>query len=350
MRPSPVAWNSVVSRVLFIGGPGNISSGCAEELIAHGCRLAILKRTPNADPKFAETVRFYHGDRARPADLQAAIDDFRPDTVVDFVCFDPARVEELAPLLPATTHYVFVSTVDAYGYPLSHLPMREHDPLAPTRSPYGANKRRCEEVLARLQAEADLPITIVRPTYSFGVRSGMLSFFAWDGMKYQVPRIRAGSSILVPGDGNTILHTSCAHDTGRMIARVALGRATAVGKSYTCGHDGAITFDQYLQLVGRVLGRDPELVHVPLELLLAIDSEEIRTSFVPALTRFNMCFSIEAFKRDFPDFEWTMSLEEGVRQYVEWYDRHGLFAAADEEIYEDRVIRAWRQCLPHFRI
>ena len=110
-----------MSRVLLIGGPGDISGGCAEELIAGGHPLAILKRTENADPRFADTVQFYRGDRSRPADLKAALDDFRPDAVVDFVCFEPERVEELAALLPDTAHYVFVSTVDTYGYPLSHI-------------------------------------------------------------------------------------------------------------------------------------------------------------------------------------------------------------------------------------
>ena len=340
-----------MNRVLLIGGPGNISGGCAEELIAGGHPLAILKRTENADPKLADTVQFYRGDRSRSADLKAALDDFRPDAVVDFVCFEPERVEELATVLPdPLPHYVLVSTIDTYGYPLSHIPMRENDPRAPVRSLYAERKRACEEVVARLETEVGLPATIVRPTYSFGIRSGMLSFLAWGGMKAQVPRMRAGMPVLVPGDGNTILHTSCAYDVGRMIARVVQGRDAAVGRSYTCGHDGALTFDQYLQLVGRVLDAQPELVHVPVEVLLAIGSEEIEQSFVPALTRFNMCFSVEGFKRDFPDFEWTMSLEDGVRQYVEWYDRHGLFADPDQEIYEDRVIRAWRQCLPHFRI
>ena len=340
-----------MSRVLLIGGPGNISGGCAEELIAGGHPLAILKRTENADPRFADTVQFYRGDRSRPADLKAALDDFRPDAVVDFVCFDPKRVEELATVLPdPAPHYVLVSTIDTYGYPLTHIPMRENDARAPASSPYAASKRACEEVVARLEREVGLPATIVRPTYSFGIKSGMLSFFAWGGMRAQVPRMRAGMPVLVPGDGNSILHTSCAHDVGRMIARVVQGRDTAVGNSYTCGHDGALTFDQYMALVGGELGVEPELVHVPVEVLLAIDSEEVRGSFVPSLTRFNMCFSVEAFKRDFPDFEWRMSLEEGVRQYVDWYDRHDLFADAGHEIYEDRVIRAWQQCLSHFHL
>ena len=339
-----------MSRVLLIGGPGNISGGCAEELIAGGYPLAILKRSRDADPKFADTVRFYRGDRGRPSDLKAAIDDFRPDAVVDFVCFEPQRVEELVPLLPAAAHYVLVSTVDTYGYPLSHIPMREDDPPAPTRNPYGAAKRACEELVARLLTEAGRPATVVRPTYSFGIGSGMMSLFAWGGMKEQVPRMRAGLPVLVPGDGNTILHASCAHDTGRMIARVVQGRDIAAGRSYTCGHDGALTFDGYMELVGDVLGVEPELVHVPAEVLLAIDSEEVRGSFVPSLTRYNMCFSVEAFKRDFPDFAWRMSLEEGVRQYVQWYDRHGLFADPGDEIYEDRVIRAWQRCLTHFHL
>ena len=339
-----------MKRVLLIGGPGNISGGCAEELVAGGHPLAILKRSDNADPKLADSVRFYRGDRGRPSDLKAAIDDFRPDAVVDFVCFEPERVEELVPLLPAGAHYVLVSTVDTYGYPLSHLPMREDDPLAPTRNPYGASKRACEERVARLLTGVGRPATIVRPTYSFGVKSGMMSLFAWGGMKDQVPSMRAGMPVLVPGDGNTILQASCAYDVGRMIARVVREPDTAAGRSYTCGHDGALTFDGYMNLVAGVLGVEPELVHVPVEVLLAIDSEEVRASFVPSLTRYNMCFSVAAFKRDFPNFEWRMSLEEGVREYVEWYDRHGLLADPGVEIYEDRLIRAWQQCLSHFRM
>jgi nucleoside-diphosphate-sugar epimerase len=339
-----------MSRVLLIGGPGNISGGCAEELVAGGHPLAILKRSDNADPRFADTVRFYRGDRGRPSDLKAAIDDFRPDAVVDFVCFEPERVEELVPLLPEGAHYVLVSTVDTYGYPLTRIPMREDDPRAPTRNPYGANKRACEERVARLLTDAGRAATVVRPTYSFGTGSGMMSLFAWGGMAAQVARMRAGMPVLVPGDGNTILHASCAHDVGRMIARVAQERDTSAGKSYTCGHDGALTFDGYMALVAGVLGVQPELVHVPVEVLLAIDSEEVRGSFVPSLTRYNMCFSVEAFKRDIPDFAWRMSLEEGVRRYVEWYDRHGLFPDAGEEIYEDRLIRAWQKCLAQFHL
>ena len=339
-----------MSRVLLIGGPGNISGGCAEELVAGGHPLAILKRSDNADPRFADTVRFYRGDRGRPSDLKSAIDDFRPDAVVDFVCFEPERVEELVPLLPEGAHYVLVSTVDTYGYPLARIPMREDDPRAPTRNPYGASKRACEERVARLLTDAGRTATVVRPTYSFGTASGMMSLFVWGGMAAQVPRMRAGMPVLVPGDGNTILHASCAHDVGRMIARVAQERDTSAGKSYTCGHDGALTFDGYMELVAGVLGVQPELVHVPVEVLLAIDSEEVRGSFVPSLTRYNMCFSVEAFKRDIPDFTWRMSLEEGVRRYVEWYDRHGLFPDAGEEIYEDRLIRAWQQCLAQFHL
>ena len=164
------------------------------------CDLAILKRTPNVDPRFEGSVKFYTGDRNRPADLKAAIEDFRPDTVVDFVCFDPLQADQLSDLVPdKLQHYVFVSTVDVYGYPLSRIPMRENDTLTQTQAPYGANKRSCEELLVGKQETAGLPLTIVRPTYSFGVQSGMLSFFTWDGMKFQVPRIRAGLPVLVPG-------------------------------------------------------------------------------------------------------------------------------------------------------
>ena len=80
-----------------------------------------------------------------------------------------------------------------------------------------------------------------------------------------------------------------------------------MGKAYTCGRDSQLTFDEYMQLVGGVVGMEPEIVHVPVDVLLSMDSDEIRNSFLSTLARYNTCFSVEAFKADFPDFKWENS-------------------------------------------
>ena len=122
-------------------------------------------------------------------------------------------------------------------------------------------------------------------------------------------------------------------------------RDRSIGKTYNCGHDSTLTFDEYIQIIGSQIGKEPILVHVPNDVLLSIDSDEIKNSFLPSLTRFNMSFSIEKFKKDFPDFKLKFSLEEGVTEYLNWYDKNNLFSDIGEEIYEDKIIRAWKKCL-----
>ena len=340
-----------MEKILFIGGPGNISSSCANELIKNGKKIAIFKRTQNVDTFYKDKVLFYTGNRNEITDLEKAIIDFKPDKVIDFVCFEPFQADQISSLvLNKVVQYIFVSTIDVYGYPLSCIPMKEEDKMTKTTSPYAAKKRECEELLKKKEKEKGLPLTIVRPTYSFGVKSGMLSFFEWDGMRFQVPRIRANLSVLVPGDGNTIIHTSCASNTGEMVACLAENPDKSIGKSYNCGHDSTITFDEYIKIVGSQIGIEPILVHVPNDVLLSVDGEEIKNSFLPSLTRFNMSFSIKKFKKDFPDFKWGLSLEEGVKQYLNWYDTNNLFSDPGEEIYEDKIIRAWERCLDNFHI
>ena len=51
-----------------------------------------------------------------------------------------------------------------------------------------------------------------------------------------------------------------------------------------------------------------------------------------------MSFSINKFKKDFPDFKWKLSLEEGVTKYLDLYDKNKLFSEIGDEIYEDKII------------
>jgi nucleoside-diphosphate-sugar epimerase len=340
-----------MARFLFVGGPGNISSSTVTRLVANQHDVAILKRNPNTNKELDGKVTFYYGDRSNPGNIKSALDDFAPDSVIDFIGFQPEQADQLSDLVdPKITQYVFVSTVDIYGYPLLRVPMRETDAYNEPNTPYASNKRAVEDLLWRKQESKGLPVTIVRPTFSFGIATGLLSFFEWGGMKSQVPRIRKGMPVLVPGDGQTLLHTSVAYNTGLMIAEILMAPQKTVGKAYTCGRDSQLTFDEYMQLVGGVVGMEPEIVHVPVDVLLSIDSDEIRNSFLSTLARYNTCFSVEAFKADFPDFKWEMSLEDGVKDYIDHGDRNGVFSDPNEEIYEDRVIRSWQKSLKDFRM
>jgi nucleoside-diphosphate-sugar epimerase len=293
-------------------------------------------------------VKTYMGDRNDTPALRSALEDYKPDIVFDFVCFDPSQAEALLPIITGkVSQFVFVSTVDVYGYPLTRLPFRESDPMNPPNCDYAANKRLCEEVFHRPGLK-QLPLTIVRPVYSFG-NHFVLTFFSRGQGRYMITRLRNHMPILVSGDGTTLIHASSSYNTGRMIARVA-GNLPSIGKDYTVGHKTFMTHDDYVKLFARLVGEEPVLVHIPTEVILGIDSEETRSCLLNILTRFNIAFSMERFQQDFPGFEWSMSLEEWGRRYIEYNDRHGNMPDKSEVIYDDKIIAAWQGCIKNFNV
>ena len=91
--------------------------------------------------------------------------------------------------------------------------------------------------------ENHLPLTILRPTFSMGPRF-VIAFFS-PSSAVMMNRIWCGLSVVVPGDGKTLIHPSASRDTGAMIARVA-GEPIAFGKTYTVGTDGSFMTQDFI--------------------------------------------------------------------------------------------------------
>ncbi len=330
-----------MSRILFIGGPGNISENTVRYMLLNEeNKLGLLTLPGTSDKGLSSKVDFFYGDRNQPAFIEKTMTAFRPDIVVDFVCFQPEQAKAISEILTGRVQqFIFVSTCDVYGYPLSQLPMPENGKWVTTNSTYAENKRKCEIVFNEYSEKGAFPLTVVRPSYSLG-NEFVISFFSRDGGKYLIPHLRAGKPIFVPGDGNTLMHASVAINTGRMIGNI-IGKAHTFGKSYTCGHDHFITHDKYVRLFADALGVVPNLVHIPYDLLQMTGNKNVSESILEDVTRHNIAFSLESFKNDFPDFKWEVSLEEAARNFIKYNDERDLFPSIEEEIFEDRIIRVW---------
>lgn len=362
-----------MEKVLIIGGPGNISTSCIESLIEAKYSIAIFTkksdREKNPDGSFTffadwdkkyptpyltgiksieKGIKFYYGDRNNKEQLKFAIQDFKPDLIADFICFAPEQAKDVIDLVYGkVSHYVFISTVDIYGYPTSKIPMSENDSYKTPVSEYAKNKKKCEEIFLKSYDKNKFPLTIARPSYSFGPII-MISLFSRFGGRYLVPRLRNKKPVLVPGDGNTLFHCCSAYNTGRMIYNLLTSEKT-VGKSYNCAHECINTQDSYINLLAETIGIEPVIVHIPVEYLIKLKNKEINDSIITELTQFNIGFSVENFKRDFPDFTWQ-PLETVFREYLRWNDMLKSFANLSEEIIEDKIIKAWLECTSNFQL
>ncbi len=341
-----------MARILCIGGPGTLSSSALADWAARGDDVTLFTHTQRGLETLPPGVKVVAGDRNDAAALKAAVKRARPEIVVDFICFQPQQAQAIATLLAGrVAQYLFVSTVDAYGFPLTFLPQHEDDACSPPHSPYAANKRACEELLA---AVPNLPLTIARPTYSFGPRF-VLSFMARDQGVHLLARLRAGKPVLVPGDGTTLIHASSADDVGRMIAHLA-GAPRAIGQDYTVGTPGFMTHESYVHMwsaaLGVALGEDlppPQCVHIPSDFILSLDRPELRDCLLRELSSFNVAFSIEKFRSHFPEFAWQWSPVTWALQTARVLLDQGKIPSANERIFDDELIETWERAMRQLR-
>ena len=336
-------------RVLFLGGPGNISLSAITELLRHGHEVAVLKRSGGGLLGLDGQIRVFLGDRDCPETLTQVLAVLGPDLVVDATCFEVAQARVLVDALTAhpSQRVVFVSTADVYGCPLSHLPMREDDPWAAPSGEYAANKLAIERLYQEAFSRGKPHLTIVRPGYALGKTFALTAMGIHQGGPL-VARLRAGLPVLSPGDGTTLIDAGAAHNTGRMLAQICAD-PDSIGEAYTCAHPRAVTYDQYLQAFAEAVGRPAQIVHVPTDFLLSLDTPEVERSLLPTMMGHHLYFSVEKFSRRFPDFTWDYSLADAARDFIAHQEAHGGLAEPQLPQFEDRVLAAWLRGLPALR-
>lgn len=336
-----------MSKVLFIGGPGNISTSAVRELLNRNHEIGIFTLPESQDKGLKKKVRFYRGDRNNVEEIRAVLDDFNPELIADFCCFTPDQAKALVTVLrDRVSKYLFVSTCDVYGYPLKQIPFRESDPFNKTISQYATDKLNCEKIFWDEHKKGNISLIVARPSYSFGPPF-VLSFFSRFGGLELMSRLKAGKLVVVPGDGQTLIHPSSAYNTGRMIAEIILEPRTA-GEGFTCGHETYMITDEYYQLFARALKVKAKIVHIPKELLYPLENKLIPDDLLSELTGFHVAFSEDKFKSFFPNFVWKKSLGQAAREYVAYHEKQGDIPPF-EKSYEDSLIEAWSSCKKAFK-
>jgi nucleoside-diphosphate-sugar epimerase len=338
----------MAGRALFIGGPGTISRGAIGALVEAGWDVRVLTHPKDPIPDLG--ARFMWGDRADEAALRAACDEVRPDVVIDTCAYTTDQVTQALDLFAAPgRQYVFVSTVDVFGYPLSRLPVRESDEHREPNSPYALAKRDCEALVSAAGTEGRVAVTIIRPGYSMGPRF-VIGFFSRQGGRTMLRRLREGRPIVVPGDGSTLFQPGTGFDTGRLMARV-VGEPRAYGRVFTCAGPQVITHDAYVEALAAVVGVTPQLVHIPVELLLSLDPAEVDAtildeSILPVLTRFDLAYSSDAVLELGGPFEPQVSAREAIASHLAWLDEHGWPDTTDGP--DDRLVRRYERARSAF--
>jgi nucleoside-diphosphate-sugar epimerase len=330
-------------KVLFVGGTGLISGACSRLAVERGFALFLLNRGGRAKPAPGSTA-LMADVRDEPATARV-LADHRFDAVVDWIAFTPDDIErDLRLFRDRTDQFVFVSSASAYRKPLGDWLLREDAPLANPFWDYARNKIACEERLLRAFREDGFPVTIVRPSLTYGDSQVPLAVNSWERPFTAIARLRRGKPLIVPGDGTslwTITHNS---DFARGLVGL-LGRRQAIGQAFNIMSDEVLTWDEIYRQVAAAAGTEARIVHIASDFIAAC-LPEMRGTLLGDKS-VSAVFDTSKIRRFVPDFRSTTPFAEGIRRTVAWFDADAARQQVDAAIDArwDRLIAAYEQGL-----
>jgi len=334
-------------KLLFIGGTGLLSSACSELAVARGHELFLLNRSVSTKYPTPEAAAVLQADiYADEAHLAGLLADYHFDAVVDFIAFTVTDVERDIRLFKGKTdQFVFISSASAYQKPPQNYLITEETPLENPFWEYSRNKIVCEERLMQAYRDDGFPVTIIRPSLTYGVSQIALIGASWQHPYTVIDRIKRGQKVMIPGDGSSLWVMTWNGDFARGLLGLP-GNQKAIGEAFTITSDEVLTWNQIFLEVYKALGIEPNIIHIPSEFIIAHDPEQLGTLTGDKAN--SVVFDNSKIKRFVPDFVCEVDWAEGCRRSLVWFEKDISRQTIDDEMNAmwDRIIRAYEGGLP----
>ncbi len=235
-----------------------------------------------------------------------------------------------ASLAAGVLRFVHVSSVTVHGNDLRGA-ADETAPLRGEPNPYSRSKVAGERLLQAMIRERAAPITIVRPGWVYGPRD-TASFGRFATMILQRRMVMIGS-------GNNHLPLIYARDAAQG-AVLASEAPAGVGNAYLLVNDEPVTQRDFLSAIAAELGVPPPSRRLPYRVALLLGAAAETAAHVarrvepPPLMRYGVQllggenrYSIARARQEL-GFSPQVTMSEGVRRSVEWFNNRPQAAAA----------------------
>jgi len=334
-------------KILFIGGTGLISSACSDLAAARGHELFLLNRSVSTKYPIPKGARLLKGDVHTDApQLPGLLAEHHFDAVVDYIAFTVEDIErDLTLLRGKTDQFVFISSASAYQKPPRNYLITEETPLENPYWQYSRDKIASEERLMKAYREEKFPVTIIRPSHTYGPSQIPLAVDSWVHPWTIVDRIRSGKKLIIPGDGTSLWVLTWNADFAKGLVGL-LGNRKAIGEAFHITSDEALSWNQIYLEVYQALGLEPNVIHIPSD-LIASHWDHATGSLIGDKAN-SVVFDNSKIKRFVPDFCCEVRWAEGVRRSIKWHEDHPQFHSIDNEMNAiwDRIIAAYEKARP----
>jgi nucleoside-diphosphate-sugar epimerase len=334
-------------KVLFIGGTGLISSASSELAVKRGMDLTILNRSVSTKHSVPDGATLLIGDiHSDPGKLRDLLRGQHFDVIVDWIAFTAQDVERDIHLFGGKTdQFVFISSASAYQKPPAHYLITEQTPLENPFWQYSRDKIAGEERLLTEYRKNGFPVTIIRPSLTYGPSQIPLIMGSWNYPYTIVDRIKRGQKVIVPGDGNSLWTLTWNGDFAKGLVGL-FGRQDAIGEAFHITSDEVLTWNQIYQELGQAIGIAPNIVHIPSDLITAYSNHAVGSLIGDKAN--STVFDNSKIKRFIPDFVCEVPWSEGVRRALAWHETDTARKSIDTESNQlwDTIITAYTRAFP----
>lgn len=326
-----------MSKILIVGGTGNISAECAALLYERGHQISVVTRGQSVIPPGYRAVQ---ADRKDATAMKSALAGPRPDVVINFIGYEMTDIQTDYDVFKNVGQYIFISSTTVYAKP-AKVPTTEAAPKGNTWWDYAQKKLACEQWLLERHGRDGFPVTIARPSHTYSKRwvpnpvsSASYTFAA---------RLEQGKPVFVPDDGENPWTLTAASDFAVGLAGL-VGKREAIGEDFHITSDEVLTWNQICREIVTALGASaPQIVPVPVDVICQTAPQLIGTlkgdKVHPGI------FDNAKLKRFVPEFRCQTPFHAGVRKSVGWLRAHPESQNLNPKIDEmcEQVVGAWRK-------
>ena len=270
-----------MENVLVFGGNRFVGKHLVEELLEQGYNVDMFNRSATGPDYVMDTCEgnIIQGDRNEPEDL-AKIDFTKYDCIVDMCLFFESQFDLIEDRIDKDTNYIFVSSGAANSKYSEHY------------GDYGHDKKQVER---RLQ-DSKLNYKIVRPSYIVGQGNHR------PRLGHYMNKLIHREHIEIAGDGKNVVNVVFVQDVVNQLIRLATTQAKTYEMVEVVGDNIEV-----IDLVHKVFKYVLDDAYQG-DVMLVQDDEK---AILP--------------KNDFifeTNWDYT-KLDEGLKDYVEWYYKKG---------------------------
>jgi nucleoside-diphosphate-sugar epimerase len=194
----------------------------------------------------------------------------------------------------------------------------------------------------RAYREEGFPITIVRPSLTYGDSQIALAVNSWTKSYTVVDRMRQGKKVIVPGDGSSLWVITHNTDFAKGLVGL-LAREQAIGHAFHITSDEVMCWDQWYRLTAEASGVEPHLVHIPSDFIAAC-VPEARGGLLGDKA-VSVVFDNTKIKRFVPGYCATVPYTQGIRRTIAWFDADPARRQIDEQANTlwDKLLEAYER-------